>query len=442
MVDKFDNNLQNAPDIPPDSAVSPNLRLTLIIPLMILVILNVLIIYAVFTLSGGKEIADDARILIYFSEHPLVLWGDYTASGISDNWGSFPPLLPLLFSILVYPWLRILPDFWGLRIGILSWTVMTMFVISLVMDRIEGFNQARRRSALVLFSLLPSVWGAVALIPQEEIYASLFVITLYVFAKKEWWKEIVYIFILTTLAGKYFLLILAIPIALASPRSLYYFRLWTLTCITVLAAHIGYHRIFFGLTPVIAHMIDPGSSLSLWALFWNLGLRISEPVIKIASLILATASVSLFCWRVHNRIPMVFMISGALYLTLLTISITFPAYVLWVLPLMLICLSRMEKALYRGWTVFFMVVWGAGEWGSNLFRGVALALGTSRAEGKTRIADLFQRCLGDDFPFSFFHILCLILVITSAIALIFLLCRAGIEVQNRKEPDVATTDFS
>jgi hypothetical protein len=292
---------------------------------------------------------------------------------------------------------------------------------------VEKLPAKKQRTALLIFALLPSVWAPVAMIPEEEAYVSIFVLTLYLFIRKGWWRQIIFPIILTALAGKYFVLILVVPLALMSPMPIRYFTLWAGASVVVLSAHVAYHRILFGLTPIIGHSINPGSSLSLWALAWNLGFRVSEQFIKLSSTVLTIGAVTIFSLQARRRLPPVFTMVGVLYITLLCISITFPAYVLWVLPLMLVCAVMMKKPSHLRWAVALMVLWGICEWGANFFRGVALALDSERPIGKTMVAGFAQRLLGEDFPYSTLQIACLTAVIASGAGIIYLLWKSGSE---------------
>lgn len=48
--------------------------------------------------------------------------------------------------------------------------------------------------------------------------------------------------------------------------------------------------------------------------------------------------------------------------------------------------------------------WGLCGWGSNFFRGVALALASDRAAGKEVMAAWATRLLGSEFPFRLVHL--------------------------------------
>jgi len=150
-----------------------------LVPLLVLVVSSLAIAWFLFRVSGGNEIADDAGELSRLVRRPFVLWSDYRAAGFSDAWGSFPPLFPLLFAPLVAPWLAIAGGFWGFRLGVFSWTVVAFFALDALLAREPGVPESRRRGLLFLFVLLPSVLGAIALIPEEEIYVSLFAAALY-----------------------------------------------------------------------------------------------------------------------------------------------------------------------------------------------------------------------------------------------------------------------
>ncbi len=256
----------------------------------------------VFRLSGGSEIADDAAKLIRFARRPLVLWGDYRAAGLYDTWGSFPPLFPIVFGILVSPWLAITgSDFWGFRLGVLSWGIVALIVLHLVLRGETGVSERRRHFALFVFPLLPSVLGAIAFIPQEEVYVSIYCLVLYRVAKREKWGLVPFVFVLAFFAGKYFLLALTIPLALASRSPVRNLALWGGTIGLLLTAYVGYHRVLHGLTPVVSYVIEPGWSVTIWALIWNLGGRFDPHVIRVLSLALIAAAVPTFCIAGRGR---------------------------------------------------------------------------------------------------------------------------------------------
>jgi hypothetical protein len=386
-----------------------------LLPLIILVGASLVCSLLVFKLSGGREIADDVRCLARFARDPFVLWGDYRAAGLSDRWGSFPPLMPLAFGSLVYPWLRIAGDFWGFRLGILSWSIVVLFALYGVLRKEHRVSAKRMNAVLILFALLPSVLGAIAFIPQEEIYVSLFCIALYVAAKANRWRLVFLLLVLSAFAGKYFLLVLAVPLAFQSRSPVKSLLWWGIPCVVLLGAYVWYHKMLFGLTPIMSYVLDPGSSISLWALIWNLGFTLDPENVQRLSLILSGAAVFVFCfagWK--RRIGLEVLMAGTLYITLLCLSITVPAYVLWNVPLVL-------------WMVVCLFSWGIGEWGANFFRGVKLALDTVRPEGKTALARVAEQLLGRDFPYHFLHVACIVLVVASGLAQLYLLWTAGRE---------------
>ncbi len=392
---------------------------------LLLVALSLLLSYLLYGLSGGREVADDAPNLIGLARDPFVLWGDYGAAGFSDTWGSFPPLLPLFFGLLVWPWLALFGPFWGIRLGVLSWSIVTLGAFHLTIGRIDGVTAERRRLLMWVFVLLPSLLGAIAFIPQEEIYVALFALALYAAARMGKWRVVYALLLLTMLAGKYFLLVLVFPLAVYSPRPWRNLLLWGGTAAALLGLYIGYHRLYFGLSPILGHMIDPGSSLSVWALFWNLGLRLPPVAVKYLSVVFVVIA-SFFFARSSRRsgAPLAFAFAGVLYSTLLLLSITVPAYVLWAVPFALICAGMTGDSRYRAWIVLLAVLWGVAEWGANFFRGVKLALETERAAGKTALAMAAERALGAGFPFGLLHVALVALVVVFGIGMVLLIRRS------------------
>jgi len=400
---------------------------TLILCIVFLVMISLGFAYLVFSLTGGKEIADDAGHLLDFAKKPFALWGDYRQSGIPGRWSSFPPLLPLLFGSLVMPWL-FLGDFWAIRLGVLSWSIVAIIIYYLVLSKGEKVHKNWWRKAIVLFVLLPSVWGSIALIPQEEIYISLFVLAFYIFVRKGWWRWMVYLFIISVIAGKYFLLILTVPLSLMSPSPLKYFLRWIGAVFVVLGLYIGYHKVFFNLPPIVGYELDPAGTISIWGFLWNLGLRMRPRLVMIASGFLTLILVYLFSAKACRKCAPSFVMTGAIYLAILSLSISFPAYVLWALPVALISLAEMREGRYRMLMVFLMFLWGVLEWGTNFFRGVSLALGTDRPEGKEKLASFAQRILGAGFPFSVMHLVFLGIIIVTGVVIIYVLWREGVAV--------------
>lgn len=399
-----------------------------LVPFIALVVLSLGLSFLVYRASGGKEIADDAEKLTRFAREPFILWGNYGAAGLSGTWGSFPPLLPLLFGALVYPWLMIAPDFWGFRLGILTWSVVALLALHLALGRESTVSEGRRRFVLFLFAVLPSVLGAIALIPQEEIYVSLFCLALYSAAAKSRWNLVFILLVLSVFAGKYFLLVLAVPLAFASGAPIRKLALWGGTSFILLAAYVWYHRVLFGLTPIISHVIDPNGSISIWALLWNLGVVLDPALVRSLSLALVAALVLGFCLAGHRSgLSLAALMAGTLYCTLLGLSITVPAYVLWNVPLVLICIALMRARRHVIGAVVLLFFWGVGEWGEDFFRGVKLALDTDRPGGKEALAKLADRFLGAGFPYHAAQIACIGLVLASGIAQIGLLWVAGKE---------------
>lgn len=397
-------------------------------PLVVLVALGLALSFLVYRASGGREIADDTGMLVRFAREPFVLWGNYGAAGLRGMWGSFPPLLPLLFGALVRPWLEIAPEFWGFRLGILTWSVVVLLALHFALKREDGVSEGRRRFALLLFAVLPSVLGAIAFIPQEEIYVSLFCLALYAAAAKGRWNLVFILLVLSAFAAKYFLLALAVPLAFKSDAPIRKLALWGGTIFVLLAAYVWYHQALFGLTPIIGHIVDPSGSISIWALIWHLGVVMDPKLAGSLSLALVAALVLGFCFAGRRSgISLRALMAGTIYIALLGLSITVPAYILWNVPLVLICIALMRVRRQVVCAVALLFLWGVGEWGANFFRGVKFALDTDRPEGKEALAKLAERFLGAGFPYHAAHIACIGLVLASGVAQICLLWAAGKE---------------
>jgi hypothetical protein len=375
----------------------------------------------VYFVADGQEIADDARYLLALVESPLVLWGDYRASGFSDLFGSFPPLLPLVFGLLVLPWTAIVPGFWAIRLGILCWSLVALAVLHHQLGRDGASSPGRRRSALWAYAVLPSVWGAVALIPQEEIYVAIYVLLLYAAARAERWSWVLGLLVLTALGGKYFLLILSIPLAFASRAPLRNLFLFAGASAATIVLYVGYHLLAHGLSPILSHNVDPSAAVSLSGLLWNLGIQPPGQLLRllcVGSCIVAAVGFGVVARG--SRIPLCFSLAITLWITLLGLPITFPGYALWSIPLTLICVSRLEAPFPRRGILALLVSFGAAEWGANFARGVSQSL-TAPAGGKSALATQAVEILGRDFPFSTIHIACLLGVLASGAGLIALL---------------------
>lgn len=377
--------------------------------------------------GGGREFATDASRLLVFARHPLVLWDSYENSGLGPSWGSFPPLLPTLFGALVYPWTLAFSDFWAIRLGVLTWTCLLLVGLWAVLAYLEKTPSRDVRSALWLFATIPSVWGAAGLIPEEEAYVSIFALGLFCVGRLGHWHLVGPLLLVAILAAKYFLLILLLPLAFASPRPWRNAVIWGGLVGIGLVAYIGYHQLRFDLMPILSYEAETlHGHLSVWSLLWELGVRPSDQAVAAVGVL--GAGVMVAAWAVtarHIGIDLVFGMTVALYITLLTISRSWPGYVLWALPLALVCWARLPRSSIRVWVPVLMFAWSAGEWGSNLLRGVDRALSRGTGEGKGAVAARVEQLLGPDFPYYSAHVACVALVVGSGVALIVVLGRAG-----------------
>ncbi len=378
----------------------------------------------VYTAAGGREIADDAPALLGLVRSPAVLLGNYAAAGISSTWGSFPPLFPLLFGLLVRPWTFLVSDFWAIRLGVWTWTLVVLLLLDRALVRVSA-PPAARQAVLWAFALLPSVWGAIALIPQEEIYVAAFVLLLLDAALKDRWGWVSVLFVITALAAKYFLLILIIPLAILSRAPLSNLARFGVPCACVLTSYVAYHWVADGLQPILGHRIDSAAAISVWGLLWNLGLRPDPDILRPVAVGMCGLAVLLFSVAARRvAIPLPHTMAISLFITLLLLPSTFPAYVLWAVPLTLLCAAG-APARTRGALIGLMSVWGLAEWGANFARGVSQdPVGIK--EGKAALIETAQGILGSDFPFHVAHLACLVGVLLSGLGLIGLLTLQGI----------------
>jgi hypothetical protein len=391
-------------------------------PALTLAILGIVVALVLHAVSGGREVGDDARRLVSLAEHPFALFGEYRQVGITPNFGSYPPLFPLLFGALVRPCLAFLSDFWGIRMGVLAWSLVLLLLIPAVARSVRA-SESETRYSLWLFVLLPSVWGAIALIPQDEAYVAVFSVALYLAAATGPGWLLAPLFVLTVLSGKYFLLILALPLALFSERPIRKLGLWVIPSLLALGGYVAYHAVTFDHpTPILSHHAEPGGTLSLWLLAWELDIRPNVQLVKLMSVSITGLCVLGFCLLARRRgLDLLSTVSASLYITLVTLYLSLPAYVLWVLPLMVVRVSTMRERRRRLTGAALVVLWGVFEWGSNFVRGAWLALQVERSAGKAAVADAAVQILGADFPYHATFVLLAMLVPLCGVALVTLL---------------------
>jgi hypothetical protein len=376
--------------------------------------------------TGGREIGDDAPHLLDLIRSPFSLFSDYRAAGQTDTWGSFPPLLPPVFGLLVRPWLATGSDFWAIRLGALCWSVLALLGFHRLARGALGIPRRRLASALWLFALSPSLIGASAVLPQEEAYVCLFGVLLYGAARQERWSLLPVAFVLTAMAGKYFLLVLAIPLAFASPRPLRELSRCILAPAVVLALYIAYHQLRFGLMPILEYQLNPAGAISAWALAWNLGFQPPAQIIQITSTLTTGSLVLVFCWLGRRRgFPLVFTVAGTLWIALLGISMAMPPYLLWNLPFLMLIFTMLERRPVRWAHAGLIYLWGGIAYAAKLLRGVDLALSMDRPAGKTIIGDWAVRVVGADFPFGEAHLVLRALLVAIGLGFLALLWMEG-----------------
>ena len=387
-------------------------------PLSALLVLGVGASGAIAWVTGGREIANDAPHLLVFAERPFVVWQNHVETGIGYSWASFPPLLPTLWGALIAPFTWVFDDFWSIRLGVLAWCAVALIALHAVLARTPGVDVSGHRLALWTWALVPSVWGSVGMLPQEESYVSLFVLGAYfaLATGRESW--IPWILVATALGAKYFALIVLVPLAFTTDRPIRNGVVWGAAVGAALGGYLLYHELRFGEMPIVDYYLDPSSSISLWALAWNLGFQPDAQIISQLAVLLTGGAVGLYCLAARQLgVPGVFHTAGGMYVALLTISTTYPAYVLWGLPVALVALAQMHAPRDRFVTIALMLAWAAAEWGANLARGVALALRADRTEGKEAIGRAAESVFGPDFPWYDVHLAFLFLAAGSGVAL-------------------------
>lgn len=397
-----------------------------LVPLVALCGISLLSAGALHAVTGGREIADDAPALLDLARRPLVLFSSYIEARTGTNWGSFPPLLPLAFGALVRPWTAVASDFWAIRLGVLAWTAVLLVVLERVLARDPATSPSRTREALFVFALLPSVWGPVALLPQEESYVALFPLALYAAARTDRFARVPVLLVATALAAKYFVLVLVAPLAFATARPWRRLAGFCALAAGVLAVYVGYHFLRFGLTPILSHRVEPTFSISLFGLLWHAGVQPPLAVVSLAATALAAgAAVAVSAAARARGIALPFAMACVLYAGLLSLSLTAPAYVLWAIPLALVCYVRIADGRRRALLVALFLAWAAGEWTANLARGTAIALATERGATKSAFAARIVDLVGAQFPFGAVHLAAIVLVLASGVAIVCVLFRAG-----------------
>jgi hypothetical protein len=374
--------------------------------------------------TGGREVADDAPRWIRLVQHPLALFGDYEAIDVSVNYASYPPLQPLVYGALVRPWLALASPFWAVRLGALCWSLLLLASVPLVARAAGAAADAERRAVWSL-ALLPSVWGAAALIPQEEAYVALFAVALYLAAARGRSGLLAPLFLLTALAGKHALLAMALPLAARAPRPLRALATWLGPSAAALAAFVGYHALRYDHPlPILAHSIDPQGTLSLWAVPWLLGARPDPGSLGLASIAMTAAAVLALALAARRGGPdLAGLVAVTLLVVLLLLWTTVPGHVLWVLPFAALGVARLQRPAARGTGLAALVLWGVGEWGANFVRGAALARDAALTQqresgaGKAALAALAERWLGEGFPYHAMHVALVLLVLGSGVVL-------------------------
>lgn len=351
-----------------------------------------------FTVTGGREIADDAPHLLRFVREPFVLFASPSTSGLPSTWASFPPLFPLLFGALVRPWLAIAPDFVAIRAGALLWTLAALAALYALTHHALSLERSEARRALWLYAVLPLPLFASAVLPQEEAYVSLFGVGLAAAAHAGRTGWVAAGLVATALAGKVFLLLLAVPLAFAGPAPFRTLVLYALSGATALGAYLGFHQLAHGAVPLLGYRLDPIQGVSVWSLLRLLGPPLEAGALGLASVAATGAASVAFCAVGRRRsLGLVELSAGTLWIAQLGLSVAMPPYLLWNLPF----LAVYAAASFRRWSVVAgaLAVWTAAAYGAKVFRGVALALETPRGSGKGAVAALFERFLPPDFPY-------------------------------------------
>jgi hypothetical protein len=411
---------------------APPRRPPALAPALALVAASVALTAAVGAVTGWREVGDDAPHLLELVRSPWILLAAPESSGLSPTWRSFPPLLPATFGLLVRPWLAWLPDFLGLRFGVLSWALVALLVCDALAARL-GFSRAERSRALWIFASASPLLGSIALLPQEEVYLVPLVAALFAAgsAGRPW--LVAALAALSMLAGKILLGLLVVPIACYSARPAVELARSGAAMAGALGAYLAWHALHHGSVPLLGYEVAPGTSISAWAVLAGLGLPLPRGA-GVPSLAL-TVAVAL-ATAVHARrraVPVLHASALVLLLPLFTLSIAMPPYIVWGLPLVALVLARSDRST-RAAGIVLVGAWGAVAYASKLLAGVALALSAHRPQGKRSVAELAERLLGSDFPYEGTRTALLVLLVGLGIALAAVVWRAGLAREARRPP--------
>jgi hypothetical protein len=375
--------------------------------------------------TGGREIATDAPFLLELVRDPLALFGNYRAEAMLGNFGSFPPLLPLGFGLLVAPWTWIASDFWAVRLGALGWCAALLLASSALLARVERAAPGDARLALFVLAALPMLWGTASLLPQEEAYVALFPLALYALAARGRRGWIPPLLVLAVVGAKYFLLVLLLPLAFSGPRPWRDAFAWGAVVAAVLSAYVGYHELRHQLMPILSHRVAPTMSVTFWGLVWHLGVQPPVRAVGLGGVALAGGASFAFALAARRaRLPLPHAMAATLWITLLFLATTAPGYAIWPLGLTLACLVRAGAAGRRPPLIALLCCWTAGEWVANLTRGVSLSLREERGAASA-FARRVEALLGAGFPFDLVHVAAMLLVCASGVALVAWLWDTG-----------------
>ena len=120
--------------------------------------------------------------------------------------------------------------------------------------------------------------------------------------------------------------------------------------------------------------------------------------------------------------------------------LSWPAYLLWNLPFLLIVFTMLEHAPLRWVYAGLALLWGGIAYAAKLFHGIHLTLAVDRSAGKDAVADLFVRVLGSDFPYHAAQIFSIGLCVAIGITYVVLLWIAAARIagEGREEGPLRT----
>lgn len=232
---------------------------------LLLLALRLLMLVALWLLTGGHELSNDTSMHMGMVRHPLsVLLGTY------PEYQQNPPLLPFLETTIGYPLQLYLPDFVSLRVVMIVYEALlgALFCQLLIVLRL---GDRQRHLCLIGYLLLPMGWMTSVVMAQDEVIAATaFLLPLLLLATGRERGAILACGI-GVIAGKLFIgLELLTLIALSSRRRLARNIAIGFAPIFIVYGLMTLHRLQHGLPlPLLGFRPDPIYGTTFWMLLRN-----------------------------------------------------------------------------------------------------------------------------------------------------------------------------